>query len=99
MKTKPFKDRFGRPGNGKGKVEGLVSYARRNLVPLPRFESFTALNVLLEARCRGRMQDRLRGFLLRAHADLIPENIQAKAPIAPPPLKRRDRPLNKRITN
>src|SRR4051794_35084385 len=33
-----FLDRFGRPGKGndKGKVEGLVGYARRNyLVPLP----------------------------------------------------------------
>ena len=42
-----FWDRFGRPGKGndKGKVEGLVGYARRNfLVPLPVFESFEALN-------------------------------------------------------
>ena len=34
-----FEDRFGRPGKGndKGKVEGLVGYARRNfLVPIPR---------------------------------------------------------------
>ena len=34
-----FADRFGRPGKGndKGKVEGLVGYARRNfLVPMPR---------------------------------------------------------------
>ena len=59
-----FKDRFGRPGKGndKGKVEGLVGYARRNfMVPLPRFESFAALNVWLEAQCRRRMQDTLRG--------------------------------------
>jgi transposase len=37
-----FEDRFDRPGKGndKGKVEGLVGYARRNfLVPLPVFES------------------------------------------------------------
>src|SRR5947208_2069200 len=42
-----FEDRFGRPGKGndKGKVEGLVGYARRNfLVPIPAFESFAALN-------------------------------------------------------
>jgi len=46
----------------KGKVEGLVGYARRNyMVPLPRFESFEAFNTLLEAQCRRRMQDRLRG--------------------------------------
>jgi transposase len=42
-----FEDRFGRPGKGndKGKVEGLVGYARRNfLVPIPAFESFEVLN-------------------------------------------------------
>jgi transposase len=36
-----FEDRFGRPGKGndKGKVEGLVGYARRNyLVPIPVFD-------------------------------------------------------------
>ena len=31
------------------------------MVPLPRFESFAALNVWLEAQCRRRMQDTLRG--------------------------------------
>ena len=47
-----FEDRFGRPGKGndKGKVEGLVGYARRNfMVPIPRFESWEALNEQLEA--------------------------------------------------
>ena len=37
--TTLFADRFGRPGKGndKGKVEGLVGYARRNfMVPIPR---------------------------------------------------------------
>ena len=69
-----FKDRFGRPGKGndKGKVEGLVGYARRNfMVPLPRFESFAALNVWLEAQCRRRMQDRLRG-----HKETIGERLE-----------------------
>src|SRR5271170_1761162 len=58
-----FRDRFGRPGKGndKGKVEGLVGYARRNfLVPLPAFESFEALNAYLVDCCRRRMADRLR---------------------------------------
>ena len=58
-------DRFGRPGKGndKGKVEGLVGYARRNfLVPLPVFESFEALNAYLVDCCRRRMADRLRGY-------------------------------------
>src|SRR5712675_1968313 len=59
-----FKDRFGRPGKGndKGKVEGLVGYARWNyLVPIPMFESFEALNAHLLECCRRRMADRLRG--------------------------------------
>ncbi|MDR3532991.1 MAG: IS21 family transposase [Rhodopila sp.] len=59
-----FADRFGRPGKGndKGKVEGLVGYARRNfLVPLPNAASFAALNILLLAACRRRQGDRLRG--------------------------------------
>ena len=59
-----FDDRFGRPGkgNGKGKVEGLVGYVRRNfLVPIPSFESFEALNACLERRCLARMDARLRG--------------------------------------
>ena len=55
-----FEDRFGRPG--KGKVEGMVGYARRNfLVPVPSFESFDALNAHLERRCLERMDARLRG--------------------------------------
>jgi len=59
-----FEDRFGRPGKGndKGKVEGLVGYARRNfLVPIPVFESFEALNAYLLECCRRRMADCLRG--------------------------------------
>ena len=59
-----FEDRFGRPGKGndKGKVEGLVGYARRNfLVPVPSFPSFDALNVYLEERCLERLGRQLRG--------------------------------------
>ena len=59
-----FEDRFGRPGKGndKGKVEGLVGYARRNfLVPMPVFESFEALNAHLLDCCRRAHGDRLRG--------------------------------------
>jgi hypothetical protein len=51
-----FADRFGRPGKGndKGKVEGLVGYARRNfMVPVPHATSFAELNArLLECCCR-----------------------------------------------
>ena len=47
-----FSDRFGRPGKGndKGKVEGLVKYARANfLTPIPHAASFDALNAMLRA--------------------------------------------------
>jgi transposase len=77
-----FADRFGRPGKGndKGKVEGLVGYARRNfLVPVPRVESLAALNAQLEARCRERQDARLRGHqesigerLARDRAAMLP---------------------------
>jgi transposase len=43
-----FADKFGRPakGNDKGKVEGLVGYARRNfLVPIPRVASWEELTL------------------------------------------------------
>src|SRR4249920_1160897 len=59
-----FRDRFGRPGKGndKGKVEGLVKYARSNfMTPIPVFESFAALNAHLLQCCRRRKADCLRG--------------------------------------
>ena len=59
-----FQDKFARPakGNEKGKVEGLIGYVRRNyLVPVPRFESFDALNAWLEEQCLKRRDDQLRG--------------------------------------
>jgi transposase len=82
-----FQDRFGRPGRGndKGKVEGLVGFARRNfLVPIPVFDSFEALNAHLLACCQRRMVDRLRG-----HAETIGERLQCdlaalQKPLPPP---------------
>ena len=56
-----FQDKFARPakGNEKGKVEGLIGYVRRNyLVPIPRFDSFDALNAWLEEQCLKRQGDR-----------------------------------------
>lgn len=56
-----FQDRFGRPGKGndKGKVEGLVKYARSNfMTPIPVAPSFDALNAMLADRCRTRQADR-----------------------------------------
>ncbi len=50
-------------GNDKGKVEGLVKYARKNfMVPIPNAPSFEALNEQLLAGCIRRQGDVLRGF-------------------------------------
>ncbi len=60
-----FASKFGRPakGNDKGKVEGLVGYARRNfMVPIPRVSSWEELDAQLEAECRKRRERRLRGY-------------------------------------
>ena len=68
-----FRDRFGRPakGNDKGKVEGLVGFARRNfMVPVPVFDSFAALNTHLVDCCRKRMSEVLRG-----HTETIGERL------------------------
>lgn len=56
-----FRDRFGRPGKGndKGKVEGLVKYARSNfMTPIPVAANFEALNARLAERCRLRQCER-----------------------------------------
>jgi transposase len=68
-----FEDRFGRPGKGndKGNVEGVIGFGRRNvLVPMPRFESFEALNVWLEDQCLKRQDAVLRG-----HSETIGERL------------------------
>ena len=82
-----FEDRFGRPGKGndKGKVEGLVGFIRRNfLVPVPRAESFEALNDALAEQCRRRQAARLRG-----HKETIGERLardrEAFLPLPPAP--------------
>jgi transposase len=69
-----FADKFGRPakGNDKGKVEGLVGYARRNfMVPIPRVSSWQELNAHLEQQCRKRRERRLRG-----HTETIGERFE-----------------------
>jgi transposase len=69
-----FAPRFGRPGRGndKGKVENLVGFTRRNfLVPVPRFDSFEALNAHLEDCCRERLAAKLRG-----HQETIAERLE-----------------------
>jgi transposase len=70
-----FRDRFGRPGKGndKGKVEGLVKYARSNfLTPMPLAASFDDLNAMLAARCRARQNERAG-----RHAATIGERLAA----------------------
>jgi transposase len=70
-----FRDRFGRPGKGndKGKVEGLVKYARSNfLTPIPQAASFDALNVMLAERCRRR-----QGEVAGRHSETIGERLCA----------------------
>ena len=43
-----FRDRFGRPGKDKGKVESLVKNGRRTfLTPMPQAASYQALNARL----------------------------------------------------
>src|SRR5713101_7246008 len=80
-----FTDRFGRPGKGndKGKVEGLVGYARRNfMVPVPRVSSWEELNAHLEEQCRKRRERRLRG-----HTETIGERFERDhAAMLPPPV-------------
>ena len=69
-----FADKFGRPakGNDKGKVEGLVGYARRNfMVPIPRMSSWEELNAHLEEQCWQRRERRLRG-----HTETIGERFE-----------------------
>jgi len=69
-----FVDRFGRPGKGndKGNVEGLVKYARKNLmVPIPHAESFDALNAMLLVGCTRRQGDVLRGFSASIGARMV----------------------------
>jgi len=82
-----FEDRFGRPGKGndKGNVEGVIGFGRRNfLVPMPRFESFEALNAWLEEQCLKRQDAVLRG-----HSETIGErmlrDLDALMPLPPTP--------------
>lgn len=69
-----FRDRYGRPGKGndKGSVEGIVGFTRRNyMVPPPRFARWEEFNAGLEAQCRKRQSDILRG-----HKEMIGERLQ-----------------------
>ncbi|MBK8211997.1 MAG: IS21 family transposase [Rhodospirillales bacterium] len=70
-----FRDRFGRPGKGndKGKVEGLVKYARLNfMTPIPQAASFDDLNAMLQERSRRRQGERAG-----RHSETIGERLVA----------------------
>jgi len=59
-----FAEKFGRPGKGndKGKVEGLVGYARRNfMVPIPRYATWEKFNAHLLIQSQKRRERKLRG--------------------------------------
>lgn len=82
-----IRDRYGRPGKGndKGAVEGLVGWARRTfMVPLPRFACWEDFNAWLEAQCRKRQAEILRG-----HTETIGQRLardleaMAELPAAP----------------
>ena len=82
-----FDDRFGRPGKGndKGKVEGLVGYARRNfMTPLPVADSFDTLNVRLLHACTRRGEAVLRGHT-NSIADRMRADVAAFMPLPPAP--------------
>ena len=88
-----FQDRFGRPakGNDKGKVEGLVGYARRNfMVPVPVFETFVALNAHLADCCRKRLGEHLRG-----HTETIGERLVRDLAALQQPLPHPTTPVRK----
>jgi len=82
-----IKDRYGRPGKGndKGKVKGLVGFARRNfMVPTPRFDSLEAFNDYLEDMCRKRQSDVLRGHQLSIDDRLLHDlKAMSELPAAP----------------
>jgi len=78
-----IEDRYGRPG--KGKVEGLVGFARRNfMVPMPRFDSLEDFNDYLEDQCRRRQSDVLRGHTESIGQRLVRDlDVMSALPAAP----------------
>src|SRR5450759_436587 len=84
-----FAEKFGRPakGNDKGKVEGLVGYARRNfMVPVPRVASWEELNAQLREQGVQRRERKLWG-----HKQTIAERFildrEKLLPLPPAPLE------------
>ena len=62
-----------------------MGYVRRNfLVPIPSFESFTALNAHLERRCLERMDATLRGQA-ETIGQRMERDLEALLPLPPVP--------------
>ena len=84
-----FRDRFGRPGKGndKGKVEGLVKYARSNfMTPIPVAASLAELNAMLAERCRQRQGERA-GRQAQTIGERIAADGEALRPLPAVPLE------------
>ena len=77
-----FEDRYGRPGKGndKGKVEGMVGFARRTfMVPFPRVRDFVDLNIMLETVIRrGNLPPPLESSDLKRLARRSASNLRAE---------------------
>ena len=73
-----FDDRYGRPG--KGNVEGLVGWLRRNMmVPLPEFPDIENFNAWLEEQCRKR-----QSAVLHGHTETIGQRLQRDLAVMSP---------------
>jgi len=71
----------------KGKEEGIVGHARQNFMgPIPRSPSWDAVNADLEAQCRKRRNDILRGHK-ETIGDRVKRDLAAMAPLPGPPFK------------
>ena len=84
-----FQDRFGRPGKGndKGKVEGLVKYARANfMTPIPVAASFEELNAKLAEHCQARQGERA-GRHAATIGERLVDDLAALRPLPAVPLE------------
>ena len=84
-----FQDRFGRPGKGndKGKVEGLVKYARANfMTPIPVAASFEELNARLAEHCQARQSERA-GRHAATIGERLVDDLAALRPLPAVPLE------------
>lgn len=95
-----FAEKFGRPGKGndKGKVEGLVGYARRNfMVPIPRFADWEKFNAHLLTQCQKRRERKLRGHE-RSIAERFEKDRERLLPLPTTPYEACDKRLT-RVTS